>query len=236
MAAALHDWGEYLGAFALFFAAHALPARPPIRRGLVAALGEPLYLAVYAGLSVVILAWLIAAAGRAPVVVVWESQPWQRWVPNLAMPVGCLLAAFGVGAPNPLSFGGWQPQRFVPAKPGIAGFVRHPLLWAMALWAGAHAVANGDLAHVLLFGSFALFALAGMAAIDRRMKRRLGEREWRRLAHATSLMPFGSVASGRLRSWPIAGGGWRLLGAFLLYAALLLGHEAAIGVSPLPVP
>ena len=68
-----------------------------------------------------VLAWLIAAAGWTPYVEVWAFAPWQMWVPNLVMPFACLLVAFGVGAANPLSFGGRAAARFDPERRGLAG-------------------------------------------------------------------------------------------------------------------
>ena len=227
-------WAEYVIAFAVFMASHAFPARPALRSRLVAMLGERFYLTVYITLSLVMLAWLIAAAGRAPHVSLWPVAPWQSWIPTVAMPLVCLLAGFGAGAVNPLSFGGQNPEAFNPDAPGIAGLTRHPLLWALALWAGAHIVPNGDLAHVILFGVFTLFALTGMAAIDRRKRRQLGEAAWARLAQRTSLVPFAALVTGRWRPSGVGFDFRRLAAALVLYAALLLLHPALIGVSPFP--
>lgn len=227
-------WLPFALAFAAFFASHAVPARPPVRRRLVALMGERGYLAAYVGMSLLVLAWLIVEAGRAPYVGLWSFAPWQLWVPNLAMPVVCLLAAFGTAAPNPFSFGGRAVHRFDPEAPGIAGLTRHPLLWALALWSLAHLVPNGDLAHALLFGVFAGFALLGMRMLDRRARRRMGEAEWRRLAARTSLLPGAALLSGRWRpaAPPQAG---RLAIAAAAWALLLALHPAVIGVSPLPL-
>ena len=119
-----------------------------------------------------ILGWIIAAVGRAPYMPLWQFAPWQMWVPNVAMPFVCLLLAFGIAIPNPLSIASRNDEAFDPDQPGIVGVTRHPMLWATALWAFAHAVPKGDLAHVLLFGGFAIMALAGMFAIDARHRRR----------------------------------------------------------------
>lgn len=225
-------WGEFAGAFGVFLLSHALPARPALRRRLAGALGERAYLALYSLLSVAALAWLVAAAGRAPYLPLWEMAPWQWWVPNLAMPLACLLVAFGTAAPNPLSLGG-RTAGYDPEHPGIAGLTRHPLLWALALWAGAHVVPNGDLAHLLLFGGFAGFALLGMWAIDRRRRRQLGAEAWARLALRTSFLPGAALAAGRWRpaTLPTA---LRLAAAALLWIALLLLHGPVIGVTPFP--
>lgn len=225
-------WGEFAAAFAVFLLSHALPARPAVRRRLTGLLGERGYLLAYSLVSLAVLAWLVVAAGRAPFVLLWSYGAWQAWLVNLAMPAACLLVAAAVAAPNPLSFGG-TAHRFDPAQPGIAGVARHPLLLALALWAGAHAVANGNLAHVLLFGSFAGFALLGMRIIDRRKRRQMGQAEWARLAARTSAWPGAALLGGRWR--PRGGPSVRRLGAGLLAWLLLLQlHAPVIGVSPLP--
>jgi len=228
-------WASFAATFALFIAAHVVPARPPVRRRLVALLGERGYLALYVAVSVLLLAALIVAAGRAPYVPLWPFAPWQLWVPLAAMPASCLLAAYGAGAVNPFSFGGRRSETFDPDAPGVAGVTRHPLPWALALWSAAHIVPNGDLAHVLLFGTFTAFALAGIAAIDRRQRRRLGAERFERLAARTSAIPFAAVIAGRYRPRGLGLDPARLGAAALLFALLLLGHGFIIGVSPLPL-
>jgi uncharacterized membrane protein len=233
-----HGWLDMAIAAILFVASHSLPARPSLRRRLVGILGEAGYLAVYSLVSLLALGWLIVAAGRAPYVELWAFAPWQLWVPNLAMPLVCLLIAFGVATANPLSFGGGAHQEFDPDKPGIAGITRHPLLWALVLWSASHLPPSGDLAHGLLFGGFGVFALLGMVAMDRRFKRTLGKGEWERLARRTSLVPFAALADGRWRPAGLhidRGVLVRLFASAALYLALLSAHELVVGVSPLPI-
>lgn len=225
-------WGGFALAMAVFFASHILPARPAVRAGLVARMGHAGYGATYGVVSILILAWVIVAAGRAPFVPVWDQALWQRWVANAAMLAAVLLASFAVGASNPLSFGG-RAAGFDPDRPGIAGVTRHPLLWALLIWALAHLLVNGDLAHVLLFAPFAVFALTGMRAIDARNRRRWGEAHWARLSARTGLMPFSALIGGRWR--PQGGPPVLRLGVGLaVWAALLHLHPLVIGVSPLP--
>jgi uncharacterized membrane protein len=230
-------WLDMAIAFVLFLALHSLPARPAMRGRLVAALGERGYLTLYSLASLLALAWLVVVTGRAPYVELWPFAPWQLWVPNLAMPVVCLLVAFGVAAPNPLSFGGRAPERFDPDRPGIAGITRHPLLWAFLLWSISHMVPNGDLAHVLLFGGFSIFALLGMVAVDARLRRTLGSAQWALLARRSSLVPLAALLGGRWRPSAKHRGpefAARLFGAAALYAILISLHEPVIGVSPFP--
>ena len=228
-------WIEFIAAFAVFMASHAIPARPNVRGLLVAAIGEGPYLALYTLVSLVLLGWLVTAAGRASFVPLWGNASWQAWVPLIAMLPACLLVAFGLGAANPLSLGARRRAIFDPVRPGIAGVTRHPLLWALAIWAGSHIVPNGDLAHVILFGAFAGFALVGAMALDRRSRHRLGDLEWQRLARRTSFLPFAALASGRWRPSGFRPDFRRIAAATLLYAVLLGLHPSMIGVSPLPV-
>jgi uncharacterized membrane protein len=228
-------WGEFAVAYLAFLALHLLPVRPRFRDALCNLLGEGPYLGLYSLVSLVLLAWLIAAAGRAPFVEVWAIAPWQMWVPNIAMPAACLLVAFGIGASNPFSFGGRNVSAFHPGRPGIAGVTRHPLLLAIVLWAASHAVPNGDLAHVLLFGTFALAGVMGMLAIDLRTRRNMGPIQWKRLAARTSLLPGSALITRRWRP-DVRDLSWlRLALAILLYTGLVALHQEVIGVSPSPV-
>jgi uncharacterized membrane protein len=108
------------------------------------------------------------------------------------------------------------------------------VLWAAALWAFAHMVPNGDLAHVLLFGLFGTFSLLGILAIDAQKQRVLGAAEWRRLSHRTSLVPLAALVGGRWRPSLSKVNLLRLTAAIGLYVAFLALHQPVIGVSPFP--
>jgi len=230
----MDEWAEFATAFGVFLLSHVIPARPGIRARLKTLLGEGGFLAAYCFISVVVLGWLIASAGRAPYVPLWNFAPWQMWVPNLLMPLACLLVAFGTAAPNPLSFGGRAIERFDADRPGIAGVSRHPLLLGLLLWAAGHIVPNGDLAHAILFGTFAAFSVAGMLMIDARRQRAMGRGTWDKQAARTSLWPGAALADGRWRPSLRRLDPVRLGIAVLLWATLLSLHPAVIGVSPLP--
>ena len=72
-----------------------------------------------------------------------------------------------------------------------------------------------------------VLAAAGPLLLDAKRRRRLGEEEWRRLAHATG-RPGNGRALLREMGWrpPVAG--------LLLYALLILLHPYVIGRNPLP--
>lgn len=220
------NWLAFSLAYVAFFLSHTLLVRPPLRPWLQARLGATGFTLAYSVLSLCVLVWLIGAAGRAPYVALWDWAPWQRFVPLAVMLPVCLILAQSVGRPNPFSFGGARNDRFDPARPGIVRWSRHPLLLALALWAAAHVVPNGDLAHVILFGTFAGFAILGERVIDRRKRREMGP-DWQRLRAAVMRAPFASLSvSGNFLL--------RLVAGFALYAALLWAHPILIGVSPIP--
>lgn len=221
------DWLEFGLALAAFLGSHILPSRPGLKAALVARLGRAGYGMAYGGLSLLLLVWVIGAAGRAPFVVIWDQTLWMRWLANLAMPVAVTLIVLALGAPNPLSFGG-RATGFDPARPGIAGVVRHPLLWALLIWSGVHLLVNGDLAHVMLFGLFALYAVLGMRMIDRRNRRLWGEALWITRASGTSNLPF----QGNWHCYRPAL--WRIALAVIVWIGLLHLHLPVIGVSPMP--
>ncbi|WP_421709553.1 NnrU family protein [Algihabitans sp.] len=223
----MSGWTEFALAFLAFFLAHALPVRPPVKARLVAALGPRGFTLAYSLLSLALLAWLIGAASRAPFLLLWNWAPWQAFVPLSAMAAACLLVALSLGRPNPFSFGGRHNDRFDPTRPGLLRWTRHPLLAALALWAAAHIPPNGDLAHLLLFGSFATFALLSMRLIDRRKRRQMGGR-WDDLVTRMRKAPA-AAGFDRASGLPLR------LGAAALFYALLLGlHTQLFGVSPLP--
>ncbi|MDV7142301.1 NnrU family protein [Tropicimonas sp. TH_r6] len=213
-------WGEFLAALVFFLVSHSIPVRPPVKAALVARLGASGFTLAYSALSLVALVWLIGAAGRAPVVMLWDWAPWQNHATFTAMALATVLAALAIGRPNPLSFGGARNEDFDPAAPGIVGWARHPLLVALLLWSVGHLLPNGQLAHVLLFGLFAGFCLLGMRLIDRRKRREMGAEEWRRLASGTPAIR------------PTRAGLLRLAAGAAVYGLLLLAHGPVIGIHP----
>ncbi|MGO9483881.1 MAG: NnrU family protein [Rhodomicrobium sp.] len=234
MTAAQGEWAQFAMALVVFLASHSVPARPAVKRALRKRLGGRAYTVLYSIVSLAVFAWLIAAAGHAPRIELWSFAPWQLWAPNIVMPFACLLAAFGFAAPDPFSITGLNGAAFDPSRPGIAGITRHPILWAVTLWAAAHMVPNGDLAHVILFGLFASFGLAGMAMFDARKRREWGPELWAKRTAHTSLLPLAAVLAGR-----VSGAGLRaqvlpLIAALVLYLSLIFLHPHIVGVSPLP--
>lgn len=218
-------------ALAAFLLTHFVPTRPALRERLVAALGRRAWFSLYGIVSLLVTAWVIWAAGRAPYLEIWPQLPWTRWVPNLVMPLAVALAVLGLPARTVTLGGPRQPR---PDPGAFAALTRHPLLWSLALWSLSHLAPNGDLAHVILFGGFALMGLAAMSAFDARARRALAPEDARAYFGQTatlSLRPllrpawWRAAVAPRIRRLALAGAVWLLL---------LLLHPWVIGASPLP--
>lgn len=219
-------WAEFVAVFAGFFVLHSIPVRPPVRPWLVERLGPAGFGAAYSVLSLAALAALFVAADRAPHRPLWPEPPGAHWLVLAAMAAASLILAFGLARPNPLSFGGARDEAFDPRRPGLLRWIRHPVLAAFFLWAAAHLVANGDLAHAAMFGGFAGFALLGMRTIDRRRRREMGEETWRRIVSEMRAAPPAPLASARAAA-P------RLVGALAAVVVLILLHPWLAGVGVL---
>lgn len=143
----------------VFIAAHSLPASPPVRAALIRRIGKPAYMLAYSALSLLLIVWIGVAYRQAPYIGLWGPDPRLHWVPLLGMPVVCLLVCAGLATPNPLSLtlrrsaSGQTGQTGLTAQvPPLLRLSRHPVLLGLALWAGLHGVANGDVASLILFG------------------------------------------------------------------------------------
>lgn len=223
--AGLADFGEFALAFTAFLASHRIPSSARMRDKLVGRLGGGGFTLAYSALSILLLAWVFEAAARAPYVGLWETGTRLAHVTLTAMVLSFLLAALSLGRPNPFSFGGAQNARFDPQRPGIIRLTRHPLLLALMLWSGGHLLANGDLVHVILFGSFALFAGGGMRLLDRRAKRQMGAR-WVETLQEVRSVPLSFVFR------PARPQALRAVFALAAIAGVLALHPLLFGVDP----
>ena len=223
-----------LAAAVFFVASHLLMPRKAVRGWLVERVGETAFRVLYSAVALGGLVWLLYARAGAPYVEVWPPSAWARHVPLVVMPFVAILLVCGSTARNPTAIGGGvEPDGAHPA-PGILQLTRHPILWAIALWALAHMPPNGDAASLVLFSAFAVLALAGMPLLDRKRSEALGA-TWGPIALTTSVLPFAALFSGRAKLRFSEIGAWRILAGVALYLALLVAHGPVIGVSPLPI-
>lgn len=218
----------------IFVGGHFVLSSAPVRGALIARLGRVPFTGLYAVFAGATFTWLIIAYGSAPLTELWGDPGWARYLLLLVMPFAAILLVCGVLTPNPTGMGGDQARARDDPAPGIFKLTRHPVMSAIALWAAAHLIANGDAASVIFFGAILFLALGGVAHMEARWCAK-GDPGWQRVVAATSVIPFAAALEGRAKI-SLAGIGWgrMALGAGL-YFVLLFGHQWAIGASPWPL-
>jgi len=217
-----------------FCGSHVLLSSTRLRGALRDQLGERGFIAVYSLTSLVVFAWFVAAYATAPTIMLWPRQRWTALVPVLVMPLAAILLVAGYSTRNPTAVGMERSARADDPAPGILSVTRHPVMWAIGLWAVAHLIANGDVSSVLFFGSLAVLALGGTVLIDRKKQLALGS-NWPRLTQVTSNLPFAALLTGRTKLRWREIGLLRIAAGLLLYAVLYLAHPIITGL-PVMVP
>jgi uncharacterized membrane protein len=217
---------------AIFFAGiHLGIAGTTLRDRVIAAVGENGYRGAFAVASLVGILWLVAAYNGAPYGETWGQLEWWKPLAIILMLPATLLVVIGLTTPNPTTVA--QEGRLAQPAQGIVRVTRHPFLTGVGLWALVHLVANGDVASLVFFATFAIVALAGTVSIDRK-RQRLSGAAWEPFAAQTSIVPFAAIAAGRNRFEAGEIGLWRWGVALAVYALMLGGHAPIIGVSPFP--
>ena len=224
-----HGLFSLLVAGIAFCGSHMLLSSTRLRGSLSEQIGERGFLVLYSLTALATFAWFVTAYVRAPTIVLWPRQPWTAAVPVLVMPLATVLLVAGYSTPNPTAVGMERSARAADPAPGILRVTRHPVMWAIGLWATSHLIANGDLGSLWFFALLAGLALGGSVLIDRKKRLALGS-NWSRLAEVTSNLPFAALMAGRtgLRWRDI--GFLRLAAGLLLYAVLYLAHPIFTGV------
>jgi uncharacterized membrane protein len=182
----------------LFLGVHSVGIFSPGGRDrIVARIGAAPWRAVYSVLAVAGFVLTIHGYGvaRQSPQLLYAPAGWTRHVAALVML-----------APFPLLLAAYLPGR-------IKARLRHPMLWAVVIWASAHLLANGMLADVLLFGGLLLWAAAELISFKYRSAR-----------------PIRTVPSRTSND------GIAIALGLLVYLAFVLGlHARLIGVAPFPM-
>ena len=119
-----------------------------LRGQLIARVGEGFYRMLYSLLALSAFAWLVLAWRAAPFDPLWSTGVGLHHLVAALMPLPLLLAVCAVTAPNPTVVGQRpDPDASAPAA-GIIRVTRHPLMWAIGIWALLHLAVNGDLGFV----------------------------------------------------------------------------------------
>lgn len=130
----------------LFLGIHSLPMAVGPRNRLRERLGANAYRGLYSLVALAGLVLIVWGKSRAPFQPLWMPPEFARGLAHGVMPFAFVLVVAG-------NFRG-----------RIRRWLGHPMLIGTLLWAGVHLVANGDLASLLLFGGFAVWALADLVS------------------------------------------------------------------------
>lgn len=220
-----------VAAAVLLIATHNGLALPPVRRVLVARFEEWPFRILYSMIAVAAFTLLVLAYLEAPEIYLWEPPTALRHISLTLMPLAWVLLVCGYTGPNPTAVGLDLFSRLDGV--GILKVTRHPVLWAMVLWAVAHLLANGDAAGTILFGAILAMTLLGIANIERKKRIEHGF-DWQRFVEQTSNVPFVALIQGRAKLSMAEIGWWRIGVALAIHVAVLYFHGAVFGVAPLP--
>ena len=129
---------------ALFVVLHLIPMFPAARQGIAGALGEGPYKGVFSLLSLLGIVLIVMGWGDAPADFIYVPPAGLRHATMLLVLLAFILFSASHGKTN------------------IKRFIRHPMLTGMLLWAIGHLLANGEQRAVILFATFAVWALIEM--------------------------------------------------------------------------
>ncbi len=131
---------------ALFVLLHLVPTVAPLRAGLVSRFGEMPYKAAFSVLSLIALVLIVRGYATAPSTLLWQPPQWGRHLTVILMlPAFILVAA-----------------AYLPGN--LKRRLSHPMLLAVIVWAIVHLLANGELAAVVLFGTFGVYAVVNLVS------------------------------------------------------------------------
>ncbi len=138
----------------VFLGTHSLRFGSDVRRdALIARLGAGRFKGLYSVVSAVGLVLVVLGFGMArdTPVVLWTPPAGMRHLTFLLMLVSMVLLAAA-----------YVPRNAIRAR------VHHPMVLSVKVWALAHLICNGTLAHVVMFGAFLLWSVVLFRASRRR--------------------------------------------------------------------
>jgi uncharacterized membrane protein len=134
----------------IFLGIHLLPTRVVLRDSLQAKLGPLPYRGLFSIIALAGLYLIVVGKADAAFIAVWTPPPFFRHITMLLV----LLAFIALVA------------TYVPSN--IKRILKHPMLVAVKLWALGHLLANGDVASIILFGSFLAYAVVDRISVKKR--------------------------------------------------------------------
>jgi uncharacterized membrane protein len=190
-------------------------------------LGEGGYLGVYSVLSLAALILMIYGYNQVPhAEFIWYPSAIAYKFTKVLVLLALLLLVMGSLVKNPTAVA--SEDALDNEISGMLKVTRHPVQWAILLFAIGHIIANGDVASLLMFGTLATLSLLGMFSMDAR-RRKEEDPRWQVFMEKTSMVPFAALIAGRLK-FTMADLNWTgLVAGAGLYAAAYWLHDMISG-------
>ena len=191
--------------------------------------GERGFLLLYSLVAAVTLGWLVFAYRAAPMEpLLWPVGDGLWAVATIVMLMASVLLVGSLIGNPALPTGGAPGQPPSEAR-GVYAVTRHPMMWAFALWAAAHAAVYPTRANFVLVAAIAVLALVGAAMQDRK-KEALQPGMWPAWERKTSYLPFAAIAAGRAKFGSFRPHDWA--GGTILWLAATWAHIPLGGAIP----
>ena len=216
-------------ATAAFVGTH-LALSHPFRTRLVQNVGEAGFTALYSIVALLTFGGLILAYASIDVSVPFWIAPRWWWVAASGVMLLASILLVGAFVRNP-AFPHPGPAKRAPRPAtGVFAITRHPMNWAVILWALIHLSLWWSPRNIIVALGMLVLAVAGSIGQDRK-KRSVVGRAWQDWEARTSFVPFGALLTGRV-PWRNAAPGWIAFGGgTALWLAVTWLHQPS--VSPL---
>ncbi len=212
-----------LAAAVIWLAIHLGLSGTALRHVITRRTGERVFRALFSLLALLSLGLLIYAYQQADTATLWTADTWLVALANAAMMAAFVLLACAL-----------MPPRGEGSGPrGILRVTRHPVMCAVALWSGAHLLANGDTAALVFFGALLLTVLIGVQSLDAKLRQR-DPAQAAALHAATSIVPFAAILCGRNRLQPLEIGLLPPATGVFAYMVILHLHGWLLGLPAWP--
>ena len=149
----------------MFFGIHMLPFYPEYRALLIDKFdsdrieGEELYKVIFAVIVLLGLIFIGIGKGSMEFIGLWSTPIFFRYITVVLIPVAFILMVAAY-MPNNI-------KRYVP----------HPMLTGVIIWGATHMMVNGDVAAIILFGSFVVYSGVAIKLANRRQYNKNSEQD-----------------------------------------------------------
>ena len=149
----------------LFFGIHMLPFYPEYRALLIEKIdtdtidGEGMYKIIFSVISLLGLIFVGIGKGSVGFASFWDIPAFFRYIAVIFILLSFILMVAAY-LPNNI-------KRYVP----------HPMLTGVIIWGVTHLITNGDIASIILFGSFVIYSVVAIKLTNRRESYESSEQE-----------------------------------------------------------